>query len=77
MATFSACHMIISVKKISKSKLKIYLRVKCAMKKFALTSHIVQIQRLGYEKKLQEKSETAMTSPLQRASKRAPATRMI
>ena len=36
------------------------------------SGHIVQIKRLGYEKKLQEKSEAAMITPLQRASKRAP-----
>ena len=33
------------------------------------SKHIVQIQRLGYKKKLQEKSEAAMRTPLQSASK--------
>ena len=34
--------------------------------------HIVQIGSLGYKDKLQEKSETAMRTPLQWASNRAP-----
>ena len=29
--------------------------------------HIVQIQRLGYEKKIQPKSEVAMQTPMRRA----------
>ena len=36
------------------------------------TSFELQIKRLGYKKKLQEKSEAAMRTPLQRASKNEP-----
>ena len=37
-----------------------------------LTPHIVLIQRLGYEKKMQPKFETAARTPMKRASKPAP-----
>ena len=73
------CHVVSTSISTSNRFIKSLELRRCDREGFSLSvrvrqygGHIVQIQRIGYEKKMQPKSETALRTPMKRASKRAP-----